>query len=491
MTSVVMPMMAGIAVRRNEDTAPARPDRSPGYDRPMSTRTVIIALILAVALAAAGLLLLHEPPHPAGGPALGVEAPRIREVRIEREGGRYESARRGGSPGDWQVVLGGPGVERTWPADPARVRSVLRILSTLEFSRPAARGDELSADAAVVRILCDDGREQTLRVSPRALAGEVFIDVRKAGSVAAAASGWIGADVREMLIGTGPREWRDPSALNVGAETSRVFLRGTSGTVALARVQGRWALREPVQEAAEPEAIAKLSNTLSGLLITDFLDAGAPADSGVEQPVAEIIVEADVRDADSAPTRVARQALRVGRGTDLTGKGVYASVERAGQTRTIVLSTTALAALNTDAGTYISGRAMNGATADVGKLVVTPAGRSPRTYQRTLDGWTSGDSPVAHEEVARIDGALKLLSDEKAQTIAIGSDWPSAWPREGLQRTAGTIELQSAGGMPMGVFSISAVSLDGTTPRRAVQSGSVWRVYGPSAGTDVPEWLSR
>jgi hypothetical protein len=248
-------------------------------------------------------------------------------------------------------------------------------------------------------------------------------------------------------------------------------------------VQGRWALREPVQEPAEPDAVARLSTALGGVLVTDYLDAGAPEKTGVEVPAAEVVVEADVRSADGS-ARVMRQVVRVGRAADLSGKGVYAAVERAGAMRTVVLSSAALDAINPDPAAYVARRALGGAAADVGKLTVTVAGGAARPFQRTLDGWTAAGDSAGREDVQGIEAALKLLTEEKAQTVAIADEWPGGFaPR-------GSIALESAGGTPMGMVEIGVVTAGGKECP-AVRGGKVWRIYGEGLGRQVLEWIAR
>jgi hypothetical protein len=56
-------------------------------------------------------------------------------------------------------------------------------------------------------------------------------------------------------------------------------------------VQGRWGLREPVQEVAEPEAVSKLLGVLGNILVMDFLDTGPPEHTGLDKPIAELTIE--------------------------------------------------------------------------------------------------------------------------------------------------------------------------------------------------------
>lgn len=445
----------------------------------MSKATVIVALVIAVVLAAAALLLTRGDPQALPpGPVLGLEAARVREVRTERAGGRFESADRNPG-GEWVITIGAGAASHAWPAEPTRVRAALRILSTLEFDRPADRGDAVGADAATVRIVLDDGSERMIRFSPGALAGRVLAEVeRPDGKV----TGWVDTGVRDMLVTSGPREWRDTAALAITPDISRIIVQGQAGTVSLARVQGRWALREPFQEPAEPDSIARLSSTLAGITVTDFLDDGAPAHTGLDTPGATLIVEADVRDSESAPIRTVRQSLLAGAAADLAGNGIFAAVERAGTERTVVVSAASLAAISTDPAAYVARRAVQ--AGDAGQVVIEHAG-GQRTYARTIDGWerrTPEAGPVPPAEAQRLGALLDLLTKTPAETVLTAA--PS-----GLEPLA-MVYLKSLGGADLASVEIGRVTGADGALRLVVAGGPVWRVYGKSDGDAVLRWLA-
>lgn len=454
----------------------------------MSKTVVIGALILAAVLAGLALLVAgRERPAPVRGPILSIDPARVTEVRVDRGGGRIEAARRGADPGQWDIVAAGSGVQRTWPADPTRVRAALRILSTLEFVRPAEGNDRPGAEATPVVIGIDGGTARTLKISGRSLAGQALASVVGPGRNETA--GWIGTDVRDMLVTSGPLQWRDAAALAVGPEVSRVSLQGATSSVSLGRVQGTWALREPIQEPAEPEAVAKLTTALGAVLITDFLDQGPPPieQTGLDHPAAVLKVETDVRDAEGGPSRTITQVLRAGRPAGIGGKSVYAAVERAGVERIVTITADSLAAINTQPASYIAKRAVRAAAADVGEVRVQPAGvgAAPAVFKRTLDGWavTSGETqtPAPPADAQRTVALLDLLTQTPAQAVFLGE-------LNQKPKLIATVSLSSLGGSTIADVGLG-VAEDGKTRRLVVTGGPVARVYGQE-GDEIIAWLA-
>ena len=316
----------------------------------------------------------------------------------------------------------------------------------------------------------------------------LFGDERLGGRMMAADEAgrcfWIDGQIGDMLVKAGPRMWRDGAALAVGPGVSRAVLKGTTGTVSLARVQGRWALREPIQEAADADAVGRLSGAVGAVAVMDFLDGGAKGETGLDKPVAEIVVEEDVRDAEGGAARTVRQRLKVGRASDMTGKGLFASIERDGVEKTVVVAAESFKAITTDPVACVSRKAVEGVAADVERVSVTPEGGATRVYERGLDGWTSGGSVVSKENAGLVDGVTG--SGDHGASGGGGVRGVAA----GRGGAGGDGRASERGGAPAGSVEIGVADPDGKGARLVMHTGSVWRVYAAGAGKNVVEWVS-
>jgi hypothetical protein len=440
----------------------------------MSNFRVFVAVLLAVLLSGAALLLLRGGGE-ADDAAIGLAFDPARVVELATiypaEGTRAERSERivRGPGGGWDVRWTDAGGEASWPAAPAQVRAGLRILSTLE-GRPAERSSRLEHPAVELRITLQGEREEPagmrlLRLSGRPLAGRVLAEL---GSPEALRTAWVDKSILDML-GTGsveatagPRAWRDHSALpGVGAEVSRVLLQGSAGTLSLARVQGRWALREPVAEFAEPESVSRLFAALAQVRIMDFLDSGrSPERTGLgpeDEPVALLVLETDLRDATlaGAPAPVLQRTLAAGQTADIAGRSIFARVreevlggpdDRQGPRfdRIMVVSAETLAGIAMDPAAYISRRSLQIPEGDIGFLTLLRDG-SERSLRRTLDGWRESGResvPLDRADAESLKALLALLTQSQAARVLLGDA-----SEEGL-----SVRVTTLAGDPAGEF---------------------------------------
>jgi len=468
----------------------------------MSKVGVIVALAVAVALAALALLLGGRgvPQADRGGPFLDFDPARVVEIRVTKNDGSFDAVRRGQDPGAWSVISGGPDGKETepWPAGATQVRSVLRILSTLSPERPAEAGATMDGQARTVKLVLDDQQSRELQLSPRALGGLVLA---KTGT----RSGWVGSEVGKMLAVSGPRDWRDPSALpGLGLDIARITLKGQGGAVVLARVQGRWGVREPVAEPAEPAAVVKLLSALQTVRVTDFLDAGTPEGTGLESPIAELSVESDSREGEGAQARVVttRTSLAAGQAAEMGAKTVFARLSRSRggiteYSRVVIVSGEVLAAITTDPASYFSRRALSAPEADVGGLVISPQAAAARTYRRTIDGWEADSSgvpaTVSRADSEAIAALLGVVSQTPTDQVIYSESWPPALGPQAESRAVAAVEIHGAGGAPMATFGVSAavLSANGAREQMIIRSGQVWRVYAAEPSAAVLIWLAR
>jgi hypothetical protein len=456
----------------------------------MSRVGVIVALVVAVALAAAAVFLLRQPPTASvvSGPLLQVEAARITEIRVEAPDARPQLARRTGQ-GSWVIELG-DGLP--WPAMGERIRPALRILSNLEQVRAAER-DAALGRAATVRLTLDDGSSRTLRVGVRPLAGAALAEIE---TPEGPRRGWVDAKLVEMLVGTGMGEWRDRSAMGqLGAEVSRLTLKAGGKELAFGRVEGKWALMSPVAEACEPDALGRLFTLIGQASVVDFLDAGPPAETGLDSPVAVLTAESTYRDpADPARVSTEVRSLEVGRMADMGGRNVFARLS--GETlapgstgkwrRVVVVNGQPLSEISNDPASYIARRCLQTPSSEIGRLEVYGKEGTGlvAALERGLDGWSRlggpESKPLTGAEAASLQGLLDLLTQTPAEAVQLSEPAGVA--------TLATLEVQSIGGMPFARVSVGQLA-DG---RPVLASERVWRVYPAAAagpGSAI-QWLA-
>ena len=466
----------------------------------MSKTGVIVALVVALLLAAAVFFVGGKrSAPPAAGPLLAFDPAKVVELRVERPDGRYEAVRRGGQAGLWYVALGESGPERVWPADAGRMRAALRILSTLESDQQAEPGAAVEKGAPQVRLSLEDQSARTMRVSARTLAGSVLVEVSGLPGVVGSRAAWVGADVGAMLVGTGPKEWRDRSALpGLGPDASRITLKGEKGTISLARIQGRWGLRAPVQEVADSAAVAKLLAVLGNILVEDFLDNGPPDHTGLDRPVATLSIESDQRDADGK-VHTSSRTLSVGQQADIAGKSVFAALTSEGDAvgRVVTVSAEGLAGLTTDPSAYVSRQSVQAPAADIGGVSITPADGVARQFRRDIEGWSmvrqaGAAIPCSKADADAIGNLLELLAQMPAESVAISVGWPPSWAEQAGFPVA-AIDVASAAGTPIAKIDVLSATFPakGKTAQVVIQSGDVWRVYAVDASSPLVSWLRR
>jgi hypothetical protein len=452
----------------------------------MSRVGVIVALLVALVLAVAAALLLRPgpPASASSAPLLQVDAAGITAIRIERPGAPPQAAERSGQ-GSWIIRLG-DGLP--WPAMGERIRPALRIVSNLELIRPADGGADIG-DSATVTITVEDGTVHRVRLGVHPLAGAVLGEYAGPEVVR---RGWVDAKLVDMLVTTGMSEWRDRSAMGqLGPEVSRLSLRSGDRHLSFGRVDGRWALMTPVAQPCEPDAVARLFTLVGQTAVEDFLDQGAPTDTGLESPAAVLTAESTFRDpADPTRSTTEIRRLEVGRIADVGGKTVFARLS--GETsnpqnqgfwrRVVVLNGLPLAEIPSDPAHYIARKCLQTPAADIGRLEVYGGGDPgalKAAFQRDLDGWRQ--SGAAQQTITTADAAglhrlLELLTASPAEGVLL-SEPP------GMSIVA-SVEVQSIGGMPLARVSLGRMA----EGRPVLGNEGVWRVYPATVGPAV-EWL--
>src|SRR5512138_1508777 len=183
----------------------------------MRVRTVLIWVVAAGVLA--GLVALVRTAGPAAGPrearaslTIPIDTARVqRLVRATPDGPPTVAERTG--PDAWTLRWSdASGRQRSWAADPGRVRAALRLLGTAEIV-PAAEEHELGPERTV-RAEESGGRSVELWFGPRSAGGQTPIVVLVKGADGIAerrVDGRIGSGVPDAFVRADWALWRDPT----------------------------------------------------------------------------------------------------------------------------------------------------------------------------------------------------------------------------------------------------------------------------------------
>jgi hypothetical protein len=218
--------------------------------------------------------------------------------------------------------------------------------------------------------------------------------------------------------------WRSLAAMpTVEIESSRVTIeRMGEPPIALARVRGRWFLREPARAKADDRAVAALIGDLIDLRAIRFDgEAAGQTTSGVTA----IVVERDERvpaSDGSVSTRVARSELQTlgPANADGSESAVVSDGVR------LVMRTDRLEALNIDPSDLVSRSAIAAGPGDIGMIVLR--GMSGEiAFRRKVSEWDALGEAATRladptEESGGVERLLSFLSNAQAETVAIDPD---------------------------------------------------------------------
>ncbi|MFM9997030.1 MAG: DUF4340 domain-containing protein [Phycisphaerales bacterium] len=459
----------------------------------MSTRAVVVMLAITLLLGGAAFVALRKPAvsEASTGPLLTFDPARVVALRMRGADGKEQAIERVGD--EWLVRVGGPSerVNGAWPAGMQTVRGGLRFLAALVPERaetaPGEIGSRDLGDSVRLDITLNDGTSRVLRVAPRAVGGLVLASGSNAGKSAEGSErvGWVSADLHGLLVASGLKAWRDPAAIpGLGPDVWRISLNAGGAEVEVARQQGRWSLRKPIQAPADAEAIDRLVRRLASVTVVDYLDEGAAA--GAQTDAATVEVEwAERGEAGGEPRRWIRR-LVIGSATDLGGRTVSARAEvqrGAGPTERRQISVLAepLAELRADAAALVSRRSIEAPAADVGQMEIRMCDGSgpPRIVVRTLDGWTLDGRPTSKDDAGAVEGLLLVLASAKAAQVVIGDGPPLTQPM--------CLTIATVGATPIAEAKIGIVEGGGV----AIRVGEVTRVYAEPAAATAHAWLAR
>jgi hypothetical protein len=476
----------------------------------MSTRAVIGWLLVAVALGVAAIVVLLLRPPATGPGSAGASGGAVavgdrlmefvpgdvRQIIVQQHGGPRQIVERTpggkgplGADAEWQLRIEPAPDDKTppppvWPLDPTKVQGLIRVLAEAKAVAVPSGSADLGDHPTKVELVFGDAT-CTWLLSDRTLAGTGMIRVeafRKAPARQAV--------VREQLIQVftdpGPRAWRDRFPLaGIAADASRVRLVNMSQKLLLAKLEGKWSLREPVGAPADPAAVKELLTELGRTGIVDFLDSGGPpSDATLEHPTATIVIEADRRvvEPGKSEPRVTTDSLTLSIGGAAGPGRVYAKV---GDSRKVVLEGKTLTFAANPAA-YVWPHPLREAPANIGVLAIklidpTPGMPEPRSFRRSGGKWvqlmeSGADGALSEREQRDVDSLVAFLTGE-TEGSAPNAPPPAAGEvsltaPEGA-RPICAMQIGSLAGSPLETVEVDQMNGD----KLALKTGPVYRTY--------------
>lgn len=465
---------------------PLQPVHDPPLQFRMSTKAVIVWLVVAVVLGVGVFVALRNGGAGGGtgsasGFAVGEQVFKafspssVRSISIAPLNEPADTfTRAGNAAGEWMLRLAETPRPIDWPVPGRTVDGLLLAMSEARAVARAPASADLGEKPTIATFSMADGSTIIARFSQRSIGGTGLIEIETASGTSAAI---IDDQLHRMLRDRNPREWRDRAAMPwARAEASRIRLENKDRAIAFSRIGNRWTLREPAQAPADAAAVQKLLSTLAETQIAEFVDTPpAPGvQTGLDAPSARVIVESDRPDAE--PTRY---TLDIGAAADARGERLFALAD--GQ-RLIKIDARGLGQAGLmDAASYVWPHPTAVAAPDVGMLVIERLDESRvpgdgRIFKRSLERWVElkdgSETPVVEQELKETDEAVAFLTGSGA---AAGAPRPRASLAEPeAYRPGARVSLRDLDGQPLATIEVG-VSIQSALA--VVRSDTIYREY--------------
>lgn len=505
----------------------------------MSTRTVVIWLLIAIGMGVAAIVLMrggggNAPAHsdsavaiPAGERVLAFSPGDMTRIVIEQSDSDtprqvLERSTDAKTPlstdSEWRLTiepsLPGGFSPPPWPLESAQMQPLLRILSETRSVAAPAAGASLGQHPVIVRMTIRD-QATTLKLAERTLAGSGLIEIETT-PLTAEKAGEPKPSIRRAIVDDklhavftqpGPRAWRVRApAASIASEASRITLNNTKQKLILAKVDGRWAMREPIVAPVDPGAVQRLIGQLARITVADFLDTGANGSTGLERPIAQLTIEVDRRTLPPGATEPVIStdsfSITIGGPADASNSRLFASIN---DERTVLLDAHTLQPLSTDAVIYVWPYPTRVAASDVGRVDLAsagvpplPPGPSDRTLRRGPSRWVqiqpdNTEITLVDKDKSDADALVTFLTGGDRGAFAAGTQTPAARPAESAApvieltaplgaRPIGTITIRSLAGDVLETIEVLAIRAD----QVSLHTGAVWRTY---AAAQTPNLL--
>lgn len=471
----------------------------------MSTRPAIIALLITLLLAVAAYFVLKPPSGPATGSSIIDQGERL----LTLDPATLQAITLTVPPAQPQVIdhnadgrwywRSSPTSTRIYALDDSRARALIRLLAESKGVAAPQNSRPLPESPSPIKLTLHgpDG-DTTLRLSPRALGGQVLVDVATPG-LPTPRPAVINDDLLTVLTSPGPSAWRDTRALTGDpAQAARItFTDGTGKTgFGLARRDGQWFVTPPaaVTAPAENDPVAAVLKTLDSLNIARFYDEATQPTAqaaGLDKPTAILTLEYDDRSIDPATQKpvTATRTLKLlfGQPADTEGTTLYTSAD--GGKTIFAVSALPLTKLTAPASNLVMRAATRTPAADVGSIEFASPAPSSRALKLARDGVTGRWSETLDTATPITQDPTKAATSESilAFFTRIGADTVSFdAPSASDARLTATVTLSTPSGQPLDKFEVLIPTSGGSL---IVRSGSIYRGFSKPPD-ELVRWLA-
>lgn len=445
------------------------------YTSTMSPRAVIAAIAITLGLAIAAIFLTNkQSPAPISAnpiaPSAAFNPALVTSITVKRATGVEERVSRADA-GQWTFHAG----RIEWPAMPPETFASALAALPGEFSKGSDA--EPAPGGATITLSLRDGAAYALRLAPTSLGGRTAVALT---SPAGTSNILIENSILDPLLNPGPAGWRSNAAIPGARDCSRLTLDDGRASISLAKLEGQWSMRRPINARASQSAVSLLLGALGEVRAVRFEDAASHdlAAMGLTKPALTITAETDVRTADASGNvrvQTVTRELIVGGPADPKGDTRFASADADGSVL-FVVPAAAISALSLAPRNYLHPIITDISPADVFMVIVTDttadlaSGGAQRGFRRERGGWIAVNSdgspaPVAAEP---IDDLIEFLTSRPGE--------PEPFRPDDDIRTLRKIELIDAEGDAREVLT-AGYTADGLF---AVRSGNLLYTFSAS-----------
>lgn len=320
-----------------------------------------------------------------------------------------QSIRIAKADGRWTFHAGSTRDATAWPAEPARVQGLLRLLHEAHTAETAAA----MPSATFLTLTRESGAPLRLAIHPLSLGGKVAIArLGPDGRVEAVAS--IDEQVGRTIDPLAIEAWRSKDLLFWTPESTSTFeSHSAAAKVELAKLGGAWIMTSPLRTKADAASVEGALLLLSKSSVERFLPASD--DQHWNEPV-RILRFASRSNAPGA-RRDFEQTIEIGAALDAGTRLVRISA-REGESRTTlfgpevaIVSNSLLEAIPAQPDSFISRICLDLPSADVSSIEIS-ASDQPAAFQRSATG-TFGPADATIRELVR------LLAESPASRVKL------------------------------------------------------------------------
>lgn len=430
----------------------------------MSSKAIVGALVALVLLGGLAFYLSRGGAAPVApvSPLAEFDPATVIAIEVTPDGGAAQRVERVGE-GEWRYAWApARGQSIAWPAlvPPDAMRAIGRLSGLTPIDAPASPG----AARARIQLTLRGGSTVELSALQGALGGQTTLAIESPGKRSAYAR--IETSVIDALIAPGPASWRIPSAAPDVRNASRLTLTDRSGSIALAKLDGKWSMRRPVSARADQSAVETLIGALAGARVERFEERppADPAATGLATPAMTLAWEVDERAPDATGAirvQTRHGLLRIGGPADAQGSLRYASADESGAAL-MVISASTLTSISTAPRNYLAPTVTGVLPQDVFMLTIADAsapagapGAGLRAYRRQMGAWVMqmADSSTAQADGAAVERMLEFLAQRPGEAEPAQG--------EGDLREVARIDLFDLDGDPLDVI-VAGYDADGT-----------------------------